>query len=383
MLSTCNRTELYAVGVPVPRRPRRPRWRPWPSSPVCRVTELQTAVRRLLRRRGRRAHLRRGRRPGLGGGRGEPDPRPGPAALTPARPTAPSAPCSTRCSSRPSGSASGCRPRPAIGSAGRSLVTRRVRAADRRVRRPLAGRRVLVVGAGAMAGLAARTAAAAGAQVTLRQPHLRPGRAARRCRRRRGGALCRAAGCARRDRHPRHLHRRPGASDHPRRSGRHAGGRRRRPGPACRCRAGRDRARHRAGQPRPAGRRSSSTSASRAEVEDARALVRAEVADFLGLRRAAQVAPDRRRAAVHGLRGGRGGAAPARLPAARPRTIGSATRSSGACAGSSTSCCTQPTVRVQELAADPDAVDYAAALRELFALDPQTVAAVMSPEVPR
>jgi glutamyl-tRNA reductase len=42
----------------------------------------------------------------------------------------------------------------------------------------------------------------------------------------------------------------------------------------------------------------------------------------------------------------------------------------------------QPTVRVQELSADPDAVDYAAALRELFALDPQRVAAVMAAEVP-
>ncbi|HYI57079.1 MAG TPA: glutamyl-tRNA reductase, partial [Microlunatus sp.] len=41
----------------------------------------------------------------------------------------------------------------------------------------------------------------------------------------------------------------------------------------------------------------------------------------------------------------------------------------------------QPTVRVQELSADPESVDYAAALRELFALDPQTVAAVMSPDV--
>jgi glutamyl-tRNA reductase len=41
----------------------------------------------------------------------------------------------------------------------------------------------------------------------------------------------------------------------------------------------------------------------------------------------------------------------------------------------------QPTVRVQELSADPDAVDYAAALRELFALDPQSVAAVMAAEV--
>lgn len=41
-----------------------------------------------------------------------------------------------------------------------------------------------------------------------------------------------------------------------------------------------------------------------------------------------------------------------------------------------------PTVRVQELSADRGEVDYAAALRELFALDPRTVAAVMSPEVP-
>jgi glutamyl-tRNA reductase len=42
----------------------------------------------------------------------------------------------------------------------------------------------------------------------------------------------------------------------------------------------------------------------------------------------------------------------------------------------------QPTVRVQKLSTDPDAVDYAAALRELFALDPHSVAAVMSAEVP-
>ena len=41
----------------------------------------------------------------------------------------------------------------------------------------------------------------------------------------------------------------------------------------------------------------------------------------------------------------------------------------------------QPTVRVQELSADPESVDYAAALRELFALDQKTIAAVMSPDV--
>jgi glutamyl-tRNA reductase len=35
---------------------------------------------------------------------------------------------------------------------------------------------------------------------------------------------------------------------------------------------------------------------------------------------------------------------------------------------------------VQELASDPESLDYAAALRELFALDPQTIAAVMLPD---
>ena len=52
-----------------------------------------------------------------------------------------------------------------IGSAGRSLVSVAYRLLTDE-RGPLAGQRVLVVGAGAMAGLAARTAAAAGAAVT-------------------------------------------------------------------------------------------------------------------------------------------------------------------------------------------------------------------------
>src|SRR5918997_2280848 len=52
-----------------------------------------------------------------------------------------------------------------IGSAGRSLVSAAYRLLTDE-RGPLAGQRVLVVGAGAMAGLAARTAAAAGAPVT-------------------------------------------------------------------------------------------------------------------------------------------------------------------------------------------------------------------------
>ena len=42
----------------------------------------------------------------------------------------------------------------------------------------------------------------------------------------------------------------------------------------------------------------------------------------------------------------------------------------------------QPTVRVKELAREPGTVSYATALAELFALDPEAVAAVTSPVVP-
>jgi glutamyl-tRNA reductase len=40
----------------------------------------------------------------------------------------------------------------------------------------------------------------------------------------------------------------------------------------------------------------------------------------------------------------------------------------------------QPTVRVKELANETGAVSYAAALAELFALDPEAVEAVTRPE---
>ena len=52
-----------------------------------------------------------------------------------------------------------------IGSAGRSLVTAAYELLEADLG-PIAGRRLLVLGAGSMAGLAARTAAAAGARVT-------------------------------------------------------------------------------------------------------------------------------------------------------------------------------------------------------------------------
>ena len=112
----------------------------------------------------------------------------------------------------------------------------------------------------------------------------------------------------------------------------------------------------------------------------ARSLVRQEVSDFLGLRRAAQVAPtvvalrtmaaDVMAAELHRLE--------ARLPALDDHERDEVRRSVRRIVDKLLHA---PTVRVQELSTDPEAPDYAAALRELFALDPHTIAAVMSPEV--
>ncbi|MCW2811320.1 MAG: hemA, partial [Friedmanniella sp.] len=122
--------------------------------------------------------------------------------------------------------------------------------------------------------------------------------------------------------------------------------------------------------------------ASTPEVEAARALVGREVQDFLGVRRAAQVAPTV--VALRSMASEVVTAEMTRLDARVPtldhhqreevqRTVRRVVDK----------LLHQPTVRVQELSADPDAVDYAAALRVLFALDPQAVAAVMSPEASR
>ena len=116
------------------------------------------------------------------------------------------------------------------------------------------------------------------------------------------------------------------------------------------------------------------------EVAEARALVRSEVRDFVGLRRAAQVAPT-----VVALRSMASEVVAAemnrlmsRLPSLEDREREEVQRTVRRVVDKLLH---QPTVRVQELSADPDAVDYAAALRELFALDPHSVAAVMSAEV--
>jgi glutamyl-tRNA reductase len=120
--------------------------------------------------------------------------------------------------------------------------------------------------------------------------------------------------------------------------------------------------------------------ASAQEIEDARGLVREEVADFLGLRRAAQVAPTvvALRSMASEVVASELRRLDARLPHLDDHERDQIQRSMRRIADKLLHA---PTVRVQELSAEPDAVDYAAALRELFALDPQTVAAVMSPEV--
>jgi glutamyl-tRNA reductase len=123
-------------------------------------------------------------------------------------------------------------------------------------------------------------------------------------------------------------------------------------------------------------------SGSAGEVEFARDLVRQEVSDFLGVRRSAQVAPTV--VALRTMASSVVAAELARLDARLPRLgeheRAEVQRTVGRIVDKLLH---QPTVRVQQLAADPDEVDYAAALRELFALHPQSVAAVMSTEVPR
>jgi glutamyl-tRNA reductase len=115
-------------------------------------------------------------------------------------------------------------------------------------------------------------------------------------------------------------------------------------------------------------------------VEQARTLVQAEVSDFLGLRRAASVAPT-----VVALRTMASDVVAAelrrlesRLPDLDERERNEVQRTVRRIVDKLLH---TPTVRIQELSSDPEGPDYAAALRELFALDPHSIAAVMSPEV--
>ncbi len=123
-------------------------------------------------------------------------------------------------------------------------------------------------------------------------------------------------------------------------------------------------------------------SATAQQIEAARQLVRSEVGDFLGMRRATAVAPTvvALRSMASEVVAGEMQRLDLRLPQLSEREREEVHRAVRRVVDKLLH---EPTVRVQELAADSATVDYAAALRELFALDPQTVAAVMSPEVPR
>ena len=265
-----------------------------------------------------------------------------------------------------------------IGSAGRSLVSAAYRLLTDE-RGPLSGQRVLVVGAGAMAGLAARTATAAGASVTCVNRTLA-----------RAQLLAAAVGgqavplaelssalssadvlvtCT----GARALT--IGADDL---AGTPVRGVVDLALPADVAPAVTDLGitlvnldRLVAEQHDPAGGR---------EVEDARALVQQEVSDFLGLRRAAQVAPTvvALRTMASDVVAAELGRLESRLPDLDDHEREEVQRSVRRIVDKLLHA---PTVRVQELSTDPEAPDYAAALRELFALDPHSIAAVMSPEV--
>jgi glutamyl-tRNA reductase len=263
-----------------------------------------------------------------------------------------------------------------IGSAGRSLVTAAydLLASERGT---LAGRRVLVVGAGQMAGLAARTAAAAGAQVSCANRTLvRAERLAETVGGRAvpldqldvalaetdvlvtcTGARSMTIGADQLAGTPVRgvvdLALPPDVSEDVHTLGISLD----------RLVAGRD------------------DETGSTEVAEARALVRAEVRDFLGLRRAAQVAPTvvALRSMASEVVAGEMARLSSRLPALGDRERDEVQRTVRRVVDKLLH---QPTVRLQELSADPDDVDYAAALRELFALDPHSVAAVMSAEVP-
>jgi len=264
-----------------------------------------------------------------------------------------------------------------IGSAGRSLVTAAYELLEADLG-PIAGRRLLVLGAGSMAGLAARTAAAAGARVTcVNRTYERAQRLAAAI-----GAQARPLA---------ELGSALGAADL-----------------VVACTGARDvfldaeQLRHTpvvgivdlalpadvsadvierdivlvnlarlvAHQPH---------HASRGQVAAARGLVAGEVNDFLGLRRAAQVAPTvvALRTMASEVVSSELARLDGRAPELTDRERDEVHRTVRRVVDKLLH---QPTVRVQELASDPESLDYAAALRELFALDPQTVAAVMSPD---
>ena len=116
-----------------------------------------------------------------------------------------------------------------------------------------------------------------------------------------------------------------------------------------------------------------------AEVEAVREIVTQEVAAFLGARRQASVTPTvvALRSMATGVVDAELARLMARLPALDDATRDEVLRSMRRVAEKLLH---QPTVRVKELANEEGAVSYAAALAELFALDPDAVEAVTRPE---
>jgi glutamyl-tRNA reductase len=267
-----------------------------------------------------------------------------------------------------------------VGSAGRSLVTAAYEVLARR-RGDLAGQRLLVVGAGAMASLAVRTAAEAGAAVTCAN---RTFTRAQRLAAAVGGAAVELSELPKALRETDVLVTCTGAkavaitsadlTDTP------VSGVVDLALPADVDPAVADLGIELVNLERLVAEQSDSGPG--AEAEFARDLVRQEVANFLGVRRSAQVAPTV--VALRSMASGVVAAELARLDGKLP-DLGARERAEVQRTVSRIvdKLLHQPTVRVQELAADPDALDYAAALRELFALHPQSVAAVMSTDVPR
>lgn len=115
------------------------------------------------------------------------------------------------------------------------------------------------------------------------------------------------------------------------------------------------------------------------EVEAVRAIVAQEVAEYAGKRRAAQVAPTvvALRTMADDVVGAELARLSGRLPDLDDRTraeiVGTVRRVVDKLLHS-------PTVRVKELAGQPDGAAYEAALRELFALNPRSIESVVRPD---
>ncbi len=182
-LSTCNRTELYLATADADDGERSRRSRSWRAS-RSRSVALPDA-----RRGGGAAPLPRLGRARLAGPRRERDPRPGARRVRrrhrPGR-------CSTGCSGRRSSSASGCARETAIGESPASVPSAAAALAAQ-VFGDLAGRKVLLVGAGRIGELAARNLARARRHDRATSPTEAPSRG--RARRPFGGAPIDARRC--------------------------------------------------------------------------------------------------------------------------------------------------------------------------------------------